>query len=242
MQAPGLLGYPSLLACLAAEKRAGRLCIDPLVVSSTSETLTATARDTIGSAFGRPVGDTFGSTEGLVGATTPGDDVHVFNSDLCIVELVDADNRPVPPGVPSAKVLVTNLYNDVQPLIRYELTDTFVQQPAAPDHGHLRAQVEGRTDDVLHFGAVDVHPLAVRAVLVKCSAILDYQVHQTRGGIDVVALAGGRVDVRDLEARLAGALRRAGLTDPDVSVRVVDRLERHAETSKLRRFVPLAVV
>ena len=29
----------------------------------------------------------------------------LFNTDLCIVDLVDADNRPVAPGVPSAKVL-----------------------------------------------------------------------------------------------------------------------------------------
>jgi phenylacetate-coenzyme A ligase PaaK-like adenylate-forming protein len=242
LQAPGLLGYPSLLACLAVEKRAGRLRIDPVVITSSSETLTAEVRRAIGDSFGCPVVDSFGSTEGLVGSSAPGDDVQVFNSDMCIVELVDADNRPVPVGVPSTKVLVTNLYNFVQPLIRYELTDTFVQQQDAPEHGHLRARVEGRTDDVLHFDAVDIHPLAVRAVLVKSPEILDYQVHQTRGGIDVTAMASGRVDVRDLEARLVDALVRAGLADPAVSVRIVDRLERHAETSKLRRFVPLAVV
>ena len=46
---------------------------------------------------------------------------------MCIVELVDADNRPVPPGVPSARVLVTNLTNLTQPLIRYELNDVFVR-------------------------------------------------------------------------------------------------------------------
>ena len=60
----------------------------------------------------------------------------------------------VPAGAPSAKVLVTNLYNHVQPLIRYELTDTFIRQPKAAEHGYLRARVQGRNDDVLHYGAV----------------------------------------------------------------------------------------
>lgn len=64
-----------------------------------------------------------------------------------IVELVDERNEPVPPGTPSAKVLLTNLYNRAQPLSRYELTDRFVAQPPAPDHGHLRAAVEGRSDE-----------------------------------------------------------------------------------------------
>ena len=74
----------------------------------------------------------------------------VFNTDLCIVELVGADNRPVTPGAPSAKVLVTNLYNVTQPLIRYELTDTFIRQPDAAEHGYLRARVQRRNDEMRH--------------------------------------------------------------------------------------------
>ena len=40
------------------------------------------------------------------------------------------------PGVASAKVLVTNLYNRLQPLIRYELGDSFTRQPDSHGHGH----------------------------------------------------------------------------------------------------------
>ena len=83
--------------------------------------------------FGVPVVDTFGSTEGLVGSSPPDDDVLVFAEDGCIVELVDADDRPVPPGTPSAAVLVTSLENRLQPLIRYRMTDTL--RRAAPGRG-----------------------------------------------------------------------------------------------------------
>ncbi|MGV7852596.1 hypothetical protein PJM29_30980, partial [Mycobacterium kansasii] len=72
-----------------------------------------------------------------MGRTGHDDDVLVFSTDMCIVELVDAHNQPVARGAASAKVLVTNLYNLTQPLIRYELTDAFVQQPDAAEHGYL---------------------------------------------------------------------------------------------------------
>jgi hypothetical protein len=39
---------------------------------------------------------------------------------------------------------------------------------------------------------------------------------------------------------LAAALRTHGLSNPAVEVRVVDRLQRHESTGKLKRFVPLS--
>jgi phenylacetate-coenzyme A ligase PaaK-like adenylate-forming protein len=239
LQAPVVYGYPSMLARLAVEQRAGRLHIAPMAVTATGETLLPETRAAITEAFRAPVVDNFGSTEGLVGSSAPGDSVLVFNTDMCIVELVDTDNRPVPPGVPSAKALVTNLYNLAQPLIRYELTDTFVRQPDVPDHGHLRAHVHGRADEILHYQGLDVHPHVVRSVLVKSPQILDYQVRQTPHGIKVDAIAADAADTQALSGRVAEALARAGLSQPQVSIRIVDDLQRHQQTGKLRRFIPL---
>jgi phenylacetate-CoA ligase len=238
--APMLYGYPSMLARLAAEQRAGRLHLELLGVTCTSEMLLPELRAEIREGFGAPIVDTFGSTEGLVGVSEPDDDVLVFNSDCCIVELVDEENRPVAEGETSAKVLVTNLANRLQPLIRYELTDRFRRLPDAPEHGHLRARVEGRTDDVLVYGAVNVHPLVIRSELVKTPAIAEYQVRQTPTGIDVAAVAARQVDRDDVRARLARALVGAGLADAEVTVRLVERLDRDRRTGKIRRFVPLA--
>jgi phenylacetate-coenzyme A ligase PaaK-like adenylate-forming protein len=50
-----------------------------------------------------------------------------FATDCCIVELVDDDDRPVPPGATSSGILVTNLFNRGQPLIRYRIDDRVVQ-------------------------------------------------------------------------------------------------------------------
>jgi phenylacetate-coenzyme A ligase PaaK-like adenylate-forming protein len=241
LQPAVLSGYASILVRLAAEASSGRLRIAPRAVSSTSETLLPEMRAAIREAFGAPVLDGFGSTEGLFGKTCSDDDVFVFNTDLCIVELVDADNHPVAAGEPSAKVLVTNLYNLTQPLIRYELTDTFIRQPDSVDHGYLRARVHGRNDDVLHYGAVDVHPIAIRSVMVKTPAVIDYQVRQTGRGIDVLAIVADDVPVVGLSDRLCNALVESGLPSPEVTVRLVERLDRHPVTGKLRRFIPLGV-
>ena len=78
-------------------------------------------------------------------------------------------------------------------------------------------------------------------MLVATAAVLDYQVRQTRRGIEVDALASGVLDVADLRTRLTSALASAGLRQPEVDVRVVDELDRNAATGKLRRFLPLPV-
>lgn len=239
LRPPLLSGYASMLARLASEARAGRLRITPAQVSSTSETLLPEMRSAIREAFGVPVFDGFGSTEGLVGKTGPDDDVLVFNTDMCIVELVDANNQPVAAGTPSARVLVTNLYNLVQPLIRYELTDTFIRQPGAAEHGYLRARVRGRNDDVLHYDTVDVHPIAIRSVMVKTPGVIDYQVRQTRCGIDLYAVTTDAHELDGLADRLRQALADGGLHRPAVTVRPVERLDRHPVSGKLRRFIPL---
>jgi phenylacetate-coenzyme A ligase PaaK-like adenylate-forming protein len=146
----------------------------------------------------------------------------------------------VPPGTPSAKILVTNLYNRVQPLIRYEITDRFVAEPpTAAGPGHLRARVEGRADEVFHYGRVVIHPNVVRSVLVETPDVLEYQVRQTPTGLEVAAVAEKELDVTRLGRRLAAALAGAGLARPAVNVRTTPGLPRHPETGKLARFVPL---
>jgi phenylacetate-coenzyme A ligase PaaK-like adenylate-forming protein len=235
-----LQGYPSVLGVLAAEKVAGRLTIAPLAVTGSSEHFGAEAQARVGAAFGVPVADQYGSTEGLVGVSAPGDDVIEFASDLCIVELVDEDDRPVAPGTPSAKVLVTNLYNHTQPLIRYELTDRFVE--VAHGGGHFRARVDGRADDLFVYGPrprVVVHPNVIRSPLLERPAIVDYQARQTPAGLDIAAVAADALDTGATEDRLRTALAAAGLPDPDVHVHAVDAVPRHPATGKARRFVPL---
>jgi phenylacetate-CoA ligase len=233
-----VMAHTSKLTLLAGEQRAGRLKIAPVSVTAMGEQLTETNRAVISDAFGVPLVNQFASTEGLVGHSEPGGEVISFAGDMCIAELVDQDNRPVPDGTPSAKVLVTNLYNHTQPLIRYELTDRFTRHPAAPGSGQLRATVEGRADDTFRYGTIAVDPLVIRTVMVRTPAALEYQVRQTSQGIDIAVVAAGPLDHAALAAALEQSLRTAGLADPQVHVRRVPDIARHRETGKARRFIP----
>jgi phenylacetate-coenzyme A ligase PaaK-like adenylate-forming protein len=239
LQPPMVLGYASMMGLLAQEQRAGRLRIAPKALSATSEALMPEDRDAIGAAFGVPVVNQFASGEGLVGASAPGESALTFASDMSIVELVDEDNRPVELGQPSAKALVTNLHNFTQPLIRYELTDRFVRHPDASEHGHLRAVVEGRSDDLFRYGDVLLHPHVIRSVMVREASVREYQVRQVERGVEVDAVVAGELDQRELERALRKAIAAAGLDEAHVQVRTVDAVPRHPETGKTRRFIPL---
>jgi phenylacetate-CoA ligase len=238
LQPQGLFGYPSVLARLAGEQQAGRLHIAPQLVNCTAETLQPQFRTAIRQAFGAPVFNTFATTEGLAGSSGPDDPFITLATDSCVVELVDTRYRPVPPGTASAKVLVTNLYNHLQPLIRYELNDSFTAQPAAATHSHLRVSVEGRADEILHYDQADIHPLVLRSILLAQPGVLDYQVRQTPTGAAVRVLLECEADLALLRDQLRAALARAGLADPDVTVEAVAALPRHSQTGKLRRVIP----
>jgi phenylacetate-CoA ligase len=207
-------------------------------VQSTAEALQPEFRTAISQAFGAPIYNTFATSEGLVGSSGPDEPAITMGTDSCIVEPVDAAGRPVPPGIASAKVLVTNLYNHLQPLIRYELSDSFTRHPDDPSHGHLRVSVEGRADPILRYGQAEIHPLALRSVLLDTPEVLDYQVQQTARGVAVSVLLQRETSLAPLREQLRNALARAGLADPDVTLDSVAALPRHAQTGKLRRVIP----
>ena len=238
-QPPGLLGYASKLAELAREQLAGRLRIGPRSVTSVAELLTPADRAVIERAFAVPVIDAFVSTEGLVGHSEPGGSVLRFASDMCLAELADEDNNPVPAGVPSAKVLVTNLHNLTQPLIRYELTDRFTRPQATPAAGWLHASIDGRADEVFRYGTVAVHPHVIRSALAGEAMVREYQVRQAGNGIEVACVTGGDLDAAALAARLEHALRQAGLPGSRVTIRLAEAITRDPKTGKVRRFIPL---
>ena len=199
--------------------------------------LTDATRAAITAGFGVPVINSFACTEGLAGHSEPGEPVLTFATDLCIAELVDARGEPAPPGTPSAKVLITNLHNLTQPLIRYELTDSFTALPGTEPGGYLRATVEGRDDGMLRYGRVSIHAHAIGAVLASSAPVTEYQVRQTERGIDVAVVAARGLDHAALTAALAGAC--AGWpARPEVTLRVVAAIARHPDTGKTRRFIP----
>lgn len=239
-QPPNLLAYAAKLAELAREQRDGRLKLNLRSVASFAEAISMAERIAVTEAFGVPVIDLFASTEGLVGHGEPGGTVLTFASDTCLAECTDDEGRPVPDGVASSKVLVTNLFNLTQPLIRYELTDRFT--PAGTSEGGaLSASVEGRSDDLFRYAEASVHPFVIGAPLLHAPAVREFQIRQTERGADIAAVTDAGFDPSAIVAAVGRSLRQAGLTRPQVGFRRVGALDRDPMTSKARRFIPLSV-
>ena len=120
-----LIAYASMVRLLAEAQLAGHLMIMPRFVFSASEVLTDSTRRLATTAWGRSPYNVYAATEtsGIAAECSEHAGMHLFE-DLVITEIVDADNRPVPPGEYGAKVLVTVLFSRTLPLIRYEMSDS----------------------------------------------------------------------------------------------------------------------
>ncbi|GAB3896213.1 hypothetical protein GCM10027612_50250 [Microbispora bryophytorum subsp. camponoti] len=167
-----------------------------------------------------------------------------------MLEPVDADHRPVPPGRPSHTVLLSNLANRVQPILRYDLGDNVLVRPdSCPCGSPLPAvQVQGRAAEMLEFpagdgGHVRISPMAFGTLLDRVPGIAQFQV------------------VQSAPATLRVRLQQADGADPDHVWRTVreeisrllaehraehvalERAEEPPEQSaggKFRRVIPLA--
>ena len=238
-----LATYPSMLGRLIGEARAGRLRIQPRRILTMAEPLLSETRQAAEEAWQAPVANMWGTSEAGVTAIGcfKGTGMHLTD-DLVIVEAVDADGDPVPAGVRSHKVYVTNLFNPLMPLIRYEISDevTLLDEPCACGSAHQRiADIEGRNDDTFVYGdGVSVHPHLFRSILGREAAVCEYQVQQTRAGAEIMVCADGPVDVEGLEHTLQEALARSGCSEPAVTVTAVESIPRLA-TGKLKRFLTL---
>jgi phenylacetate-coenzyme A ligase PaaK-like adenylate-forming protein len=235
-----LVGYASVIGQLARATLDGRLDIRPVRVSTNSEPLGAEDRDAIDAAWGAPVHNLWGSTEIGVQAVGcgHGEGLHVCEDEV-ILERVDESGAPVGPDEPAARTLATGLTNQTFPFIRYDLGDqvTLLTEPCPCGSALIRvADIAGRQDDDFRYGPLTIPASAFRHVLGTDPAISEYQVRQTPGGADVRLV--GDPDTGKLATALVESLARFGLSDPTINVLSVDRIERHAGTGKLRRFVP----
>ncbi len=237
-----MLAYPSVLYVLARQAMAGRLHIAPRRILVGAEPLLPEIRAAAEQVWGGKVINIWGTSE--AGGTAVGCDqggTHI-SEDQLIVEPVDLSGQPVAPGERSAKVYLTNPYNHALPLIRYEITDevTVLPEPCPCGSAYRRiADVQGRLDDVFVYQGMRVHPHLFRCELGRETGVVEYQVRQTPLGARIAVRCSAPVNAGSLGDRIAAALARSGLERPQVTVEVVDRLERPGGPAKLKRFIPL---
>lgn len=250
-----LFGYPSVIAALAAEQVAGRLRIlagiSDRSVTTLSEPLHPHVRAAVREAWGLPVIDTYGTGECLPlarGCASHGR-LHV-NDDMALLEVVDEDLRPVPPGVQGRSVLVSNLFGTAQPFIRYRIDDLVTLSTVpCPCGSALTAidSVQGRTEEMIPLdggegGPELLHPYLFVVAMFRVPAVREYQVVQQEGRellVRVELSSGKAADLERVKAEVDREVARAGLRAPiQLRYEVAEKLGPDPATGKVKRVLP----
>ena len=233
-----LVAYASMARILAEEQHAGRLRIKPAVIFTSSEVLTEDTRRRVEDAWGKILFNEYAATEsgGLAAERNDHRGLYLFE-DLVIFEVVDEQNRPVPPGVYGDKVLLTALFKRTQPLIRYELHDSVqlaaeLYRPESPFT--VIDGIQGRTEDTLYFpaaagGEIAVHPNVFHQIMDTIPAS-GWRVVQEKQGLTL--LLSGLHQPTFSEQILADALREAlgqhGAVPPPIRIERVEAIPKGA--------------
>jgi phenylacetate-CoA ligase len=143
-------GYASAIFQIAQTALRLNIRLSPRAVVTTSDTLPSP--EPIRSAFGCPVFNRYGNREicGALAQNCPeGRNLHV-NTELCILEIVDEQGRPVPAGR-SGRLVLTDLANWVMPLIRLDSGDmaTAGGECSCGRGFPLVSRIEGRSSNYL---------------------------------------------------------------------------------------------
>jgi putative adenylate-forming enzyme len=241
-----LMAPPSLLRTLAPSASAIRE--KPRLIVSYAEVLEGEAKRKLEAAFGCPVVEIYQASEGQIGSACQHGTLHI-NEDLVYVELLDETGTPVDrPGTVARKILVTNLVNTVQPIIRYEMNDLIELGTPCRCGSKFRtiAKVLGRQDDVFEFRTEDGTPRPVfpdvisRWIITASDAIREFRATQNaEGDVDLLVEPEAQADAdavrQAVEARLRSELAALGIRN---AVRVrCGAVPLPPDHAKLRRFV-----
>lgn len=144
-----MAGYPSMMVRLAVEQLQGRLHLSLKHLATSAEMLSEENFHLLREAFQCPVANNYCMTEGGEIAMTHNCPHLHINDDWVIVEPIDKDgNLITDPDQWSDAILVTDLSNFVQPIIRYRVGDVVRVRPSTYDCSPLPIlQIQGRSFD-----------------------------------------------------------------------------------------------
>lgn len=137
--------------------------------------------------------------------------------DLALVEILDDQGRPRPPGEPG-EVVITPLQMEGMPLVRFRTGDvSFLEHDPCPcgRRSPRLGPILGRLQHMLKVRGTSLYPQAIFSVLDSLPEVQEYYV-EVRGGADLsdevtvhVALAGDQMTGADVARKLGASLRVA---------------------------------
>lgn len=173
-----------------------------------------------------------------------------LNQDLALLEVVDKNYNPVPDGQFGDKVLVTNLYNTVQPIIRYEIDDTVkISDKPCPCGNPLPviSTIAGRNNDRLWVTVNgeerEVPRFIFQAVFLPFYDLAEFQVVQTeptRFKLLAQPVNGKALETDKIIEAIRDKQRQENMEGWfDVDIEIVPEIKPDARSGKKRRYVNL---
>ncbi|KDR96713.1 putative adenylate-forming enzyme [Peptoclostridium litorale DSM 5388] len=250
-QPESLSGYSSLIHMLAEEQLNGNLSINPKRVMCSANALTPGMHSVIKSAFGIDPINFYAASESI-GMASPCDShgtIHLFNDWHCF-EFVDNDYNVVIPGSPG-NLILTNLYNYTQPLIRYQMNDEIMLKTNRCECSWPFPEIEeiaGREEEFLWFERADgsrdnIHPSLMVEFMVP--GLERFQIIQT-GKNKLLMKAIIRDDIENVIPNIQNMMR-AILNTKDFSetvrfdIEIVDEIKNDPVTGKFKLIIPYKV-
>ena len=242
-------GFTTSVQRIAEQAERGRLNFVPKHVTVHSEPLSPELRRLfrrVWPAHSTKLINMWGSTDCGPHAQGCGesDDLHL-NEDAVIVEALDHEGRPSLPGQLSHSLYLTNLINPLLPLIRYALDDRIMLSPHSCPCGsslQLIHDVAGRIDDDFQFRDVLIDTHHYNTIMYIHPSIQEYQIFQTLNGVRIIFSGDpskpSASPLATVIAQVKEMMHNHGVPNADVQAEV-GRVQRHPQTGKLRRFVPL---
>lgn len=206
-----LSGYASALTLLALEKQKRRLNINVKFIANSAETLTRENHLLIEEAFGCPVKNNYCMTEGGEVAMTQDGPGMLLNEDFVIVEPVDENRKPVTdPGEWSGGILITDLTNYVQPVIRYYVNDSVKIEQIPDDQVRLpNLLIHGRVCALFELCGKMYSISGIDSMVELYKGVVDYQFVQTADDVlQIRALTSDDVDRENTLQKIAGEIQR----------------------------------
>lgn len=232
-----VIGYPSAIKILGELVEHGEVDMDIFRIVSCGEPLGASLRNYLETTFEADVVNIYGASESLaLGVETSHAEGMVLFDDLNYIE------------VEHGEMYLTSLYNFVQPLIRYRISDQLnIREPGAgsPYPFTMAGNIMGRNEDLMWFedgnGNRDfLHPLVIEGFCLD--GLLDYQFRQVEeDSFEMLAEVSDKRRVLEIKAEMMRQMREIlkekRLEYVEFSIRFVEEIRPDRKTGKKRLIV-----
>jgi putative adenylate-forming enzyme len=243
-----LFGYASGVGLLAQEQIAGHINIAPSAIRCSGDPLTPTIRKTVEKAFSIHPIDSYAATETLTFSVECDAHrrLHIFD-DWFSVQVVDGDLKCVTPGQ-LGRIVITNLYNYTQPLIRYKMDDKIILSDKRCQCGwpfSVIDKIAGRSEETLWFARADgkkdfISPHVLGEFFVPGLERFQFiQTHPDRLTMKAVVHNERDSIVPAIRERMTEVLSQKALNETvQFEVELVDHIHNDAKTGKFRLIIP----